>query len=144
MANQIPAWLTGAGVTSIVIIPLTVNPDGSFTDGTSQSLTGRLDEILLEQENDLVDVTPMDVRQKNEVIVESGTNLVLIEILAAVGGCILSAVGNSSDYVQAGFARGGHSYSGTFVIKSYKETIHKGKSVGVLTLAPCGIGVVYV
>ena len=143
MANQLPAWLTGAGVTSIVITPLTVNPDGTFTVGTAQSLTGHLDEIVLEQYNKLENITPLDEREDNEVIIASGTSLVLIEILAKSSGCFLAAVGNATDYVQAGFARGGHTFSGTFVIKGYKETIRRGKSVGELTVSPCGIGIVY-
>lgn len=144
MPNTLPNWLTGAGVTAIVITPLTVNPDGTFSVGTANSLTGRLDEIGLEQVNTLANITPLDERQDNEAIVGSGTTLTLIEILAKLNGCILSAVGNSCDYVQAGFARGGHTYSGTFVVKSYRETIRRGKSVGELVVSPCGVGVSYV
>lgn len=144
MSNNLPNWLTGAGVTAIVITPLSVNPDGSFVVGSAQSLTGRLDEILLEQTNTFANITPLDERQDNEAIVASGTTLTLVEILAKLNGCILSSIGNSCDYVQAGFARGGHTYSGTFVIKSYRETIRRGKSVGELVVSPCGVGVSYV
>ncbi len=144
MANQLPDWLTGAGVTAIVVTPLTVNTDGTFTVGTGQSLTGHLDEITLEQVNTLQNITPLDERQDNEVIVGSGTTLTLVEILSKVNGCFLSAIGNSTDYVQAGFARGGHTYLGTFVIRRYRESIRRGKSVGELVISPCGIGVSYV
>lgn len=143
MPNQIPAWLTGSGVTSIVITPLSVAADGTFTAGTSQSLTGRLDEIVVEQYNTLQNITPIDERLDNEVITGTGTSLILVEILAKAGGCILAEVGSTADYVQAGFSRGGKSYAGTFVIKSYRETLRRGKSVGELTVSPCGIGVTY-
>jgi|GEM_PF-2578098 len=144
MATQIPDWLTGAGVIAIVITPLTVANDGTFTVGTTQSLTGHLDEITLEQYNQLENITPLDSRQDNEVIVASGTNLNLYEILSRANGNFLSLVGNGTDYVQAGFSRGGKSFAGTFVVRSYKESLRRGKSVGILSLSPCGIGVAYI
>lgn len=143
MPNQIPAWLTGAGVTNIVITPLTVAADGTFTAGTAQSLTGRLDEIVVEQASDLQNITPIDERQDNFAIVGSGTSLILVEILARSGGCHLASIGNGFDYVQAGFSRGGFGFSGTFVVKGYRETIRRGKSVGELTVAPCGVGAAF-
>lgn len=143
MANQIPPWLTGLAVTNIVITPLTVNPDGTFTLGTAQSLSGHLDEIALEQYNLLENITPLDSRQDNEVIVGSGTTIQLIEILAKSGGNSLSSAGNGFDYIDATFTRGGSTYTGTFVVKGYKETIRRGKSVGILTMSPCGTGISY-
>ena len=143
MANQIPPWLTGLAVTNIVITPLTVNADGTFTLGTVQSLSGHLDEIVLEQYNLLENITPLDSRQDNEVIIGSGTTIQLVEILARSSGNFLSAAGNGFDYIQATFARGGSTYTGTFVVKGYKETIRRGKSVGIMAMSPCGIGVAY-
>lgn len=140
---SIPTWLVGTAVTAISITPLTVASDGTLTAGSAASLTGHLDEISLEQSNDLETIVPLDVRQNNEVITGSGTQLTLIEILASSGGNILAAVSNTYDYVLASFARGGKSYTGTFVVKGYGEGIRRGKSVGTLRLAPCGIAVTY-
>lgn len=141
--STIPTWLVGSHVTAISITPLTVAGDGSFTLGTTQSLTGHLDEITLEQFNETENIAPMDVRQNNEVITGSGANLILIEILSSSGGNFLAAAGNANDYVQASFARGGKSFTGQFVVKNYSEGLRRGKSVGTLRLAPAGIGVVY-
>ena len=143
MSNPIPPWLIGSAVTAVSITPLSVASDGTLTAGTSISLTGHLDEITLEQYNHTENIVPLDTRQDNEVIVASGTAMTLIEILTRTGGNFLAAVGNSGDYVSAGFARGGKTWSGTFVVKGYVEMIRRGKCVGTLRLAPCGTGVSY-
>lgn len=141
--SNIPTWLVGSGVTAISITPLTVNSDGSYTLGSSSSLSGHLDEISLEQVNDTENIVPFDTRQNNEVIVGSGTTLTLVEILAKSGGNILAAIGNSYDYVQASFSRGGKAFTNVFVVKGYSEEIKRGKSVGTLQLSPAGSGVTY-
>lgn len=140
MPSPIPNWLAGTDVTAVTITPLTVAADGSFTTGTAQSLAGHLDEIQLHQSNTLESVIALDSILENKVIVASGTALVLIEILTKVGGCFLAQIGNGFDYCQASFARGGRVFTGTFVIEKYFETLHRGKSVGALSLSPCGIG----
>ena len=141
--SSIPTWLVGTAVTAISITPLTVASDGTLTAGSADSLTGHLDEINLEQANDLENIAPMDVRHNNEVITGSGTQLTLVEILASSSGNILAGVSNAYDYVSASFSRGGKAYTGTFVVKGYGEGIRRGKSVGTLRLAPCGIAVSY-
>lgn len=141
--SSIPTWLVGTAVTAIAITPLTVASDGTLTPGTAASLTGHLDEIGLEQANDLENIVPMDVRENNEVITGSGTQLTLVEILASANGNILAGVADAYDYVQASFSRGGKAYTGTFVVKGYGEEIRRGKSVGTLRLSPCGIAATY-
>jgi hypothetical protein len=141
--SNIPTWLVGTAVTAISITPLTVGSDGSLSAGSLASLTGHLDEINLEQVNDLENIVPMDERLNNEVITGSGTLLTLVEILAHSGGNILAGIVNAYDYVQASFSRGGKAYTGTFVVKGYSEGIRRGKSVGKLSLSPCGIVVTY-
>lgn len=138
---QIPTWLIGTAVTNLTVTPLTLGADGTLTPGTTQSLTGHLDAIDLKQENVTEPVMPLDNRLQNDVIVASRTELTLAEILTHSAGNFLAAVANASDYCSATFSRGGLTFTGNFVVLSYREGIRRGKSVGTLSLGPCGLPV---
>lgn len=140
--SLVPNWLIGKYVTSIAAIPQTVGADGTLTPGSSQPLTGLLDEIGLEQYNDTENIVPMDIRQDNELIIGSGARLTLTEILSRTSGTgfnVLSQIGNANDYVSITFTRATRPFVGIFVIKSYSEALRRGKSTGTMTLGPSGI-----
>lgn len=140
--SVVPTWLIGRFVTAISVIPQTVGSDGTLTAGTSHSMTGRLDEITWTGENTTESIMGFDTRQDNKVITESGVTLELTEILdqqAATNTNVLSAVYAASDYVLVTFTRGGKAFTGFFTVGTYNESLVRGKSVGKLSLLPCGL-----
>lgn len=149
MAVQIPTWLIGKFVTGLVAVSLSADSQGNLTTDNTFAMTGLLDEITPTSTNDTENIVPLDVRQNNEVIVGSGSSLTLVEILnqqtgnqAPAGNC-LQQIAFASDYMGFTFSRSGLVYTGYFVIGEYSEGIRRGKSVGTLSVKPCGIAVAY-
>jgi hypothetical protein len=153
---SIPTWLIGKNVTAISAVAQQVNATtGALTNLTVNGtttfvMTGQLDEITPTSTNDTENIVPLDVRQNNEVIVGSGTSLTLVEILnqslyaagpPVTGGNVLLLIAFAADYVYITFTRGGTTFSGYFVVGEYAQSLRRGKSVGTLTLKPCGISV---
>ncbi len=136
----IPTWLLGRHVTAITITGQTVAADGTLsTSGSARSLVGRLDEITFNQENETEEIQALDKRAKNPVIVSSGSSFTFIEILRSNDATvtptnILADVGQLFDYILVSCTRGGRIWAGYFVIKSYQESIRRGKSTGQLTV----------
>ena len=153
---SIPTWLIGKYVTSISVQPLTPNLStgllGPLTISglTAFVMTGQLDEITPTSANDTENIVPLDVRQNNEVIIGSGTSLTLVEILnqnlytstngpGTFAGNVLMQLAARADYAFITFTRGGSIWSSYFVVGEYGQSIRRGKSVGTMSLKPCGI-----
>lgn len=131
--TALPTWLLGRNCTA-AITPQSIASDGTLTAGSQQTLVGQLDSITIDQTEELEEISPMDIRQKNYVIVASESAFELTEILKSNGTNILAAVGANSDVAYFSLTRGGQSWGFYGVVASYREEIRKGKSTGVLRL----------
>jgi len=137
MANTIPPWLLGKHVTTVSATPLTVAVDGTYTTGSASTLIGRCDEITFSSRNATENISPMDDRQTNEVIVESATSLTLVEILQSnpiAASNLLAQIAYGYDYNLFTIARAGKTFSFIGVVGDYTESLRKGKSTGTLNV----------
>jgi hypothetical protein len=150
MAN-VPTWLIGRYLTAISIIPQAVS-GGVLSPGTTFALTGLLDEITLDAINDMDDIVPLDIRQNNRVIIGSGVNMTLVEILNQInstgtfgtGGNCLRQAALAEDYQYVTFTQpSGNVFQEYFVTSQYGEGLRRGKSVGTMQVEPCGISLAY-
>lgn len=132
--TAIPAWLIGVNATTVNIIGQTIAANGTLTPGATTSLVGQLDEIEIDITNETENITPMDVRQNNYVIVGEDATITLTEILKRSGTNILAALSSSYDVAQFNLTRGAQSWSFYGTIGGYNEGLRRGKSVGRMPL----------
>lgn len=80
--RYIPEWLLGVDLTQIGVYPIQRQSDGkwAYLPGTL-SLSGSIDRIELVEEITHQVIKPVNRRLRNEVIVEDGWSLNLVEIL---------------------------------------------------------------
>lgn len=132
----VPTWFTASGgyPFTVSITRVTRGADGTLSSQASNSLLGQLDSVTLSSENTQENISAMDSRRGNNVILESATTFTLEEILKGNGTNILANVAYSFDYALISVTRGGQSYSFYGVIGSYSESLRKGKSMGTLTV----------
>ena len=139
---SIPLWFVphGVGPFSVTLTPLTLQSEGGFSGGEEMSLTGVVDEIDIRSRNTVENISPMHQRQAHYVVVESETELRLVEILRRKGTNFLPSVGHLHDYARVVLTRGDQTWSFVGVVSRYEESIRKGKSVAVLVLLQVSVG----
>jgi hypothetical protein len=130
--STIPVWLTGPGGSyAIVVTPQTVTA-GVLADTTPvATLTGNLDRISISGSKTSENIMAMDSFRRNQVPLDVGTEITLIEILKKSGTNLLATawMGNS-DYFKIGVTRGGQTWTFFGLYESYDEGLEHGKSVG--------------
>lgn len=129
----LPKWLTGpGGLYAIVVTPQT-NTNGTLADTTPvATLTGNLKRIGINGSKTVENIMAMDAGRRNNVVLDVGTEITLVEILKYNGTNLLAtAYWGSSDYHKVAITRGGQAYTFYGVYQSYDETLEHGESVGV-------------
>ena len=144
-----PNWLRGQGITTITVTPqifsggVLVTPAGP---GILQDFFTTVNEIRLETDVELRNVTPSRSRQRNMVIIETGTTFVLEELLRAQPSAMagshsfnsLASLFASYDYFKVRFVRATMGYTFYAVNGGYQEGVGQEKGTGRATFAPAG------
>lgn len=137
MAQSIPAFLTGEGVTAIAIIPITSNPGSTITYDTSVSMTGKCESIELQADNELDPVQALDDIVASQLIRANGLVIRLNELLLSTSASAAGAgqffVG-ATPYAKITFTRAGKTVYAIGVCRSYNETLARTGNKGTLEL----------
>jgi hypothetical protein len=149
MAQDIPDWLLGRGITTISVTPQTYSA-GTLTDGTVTSYYTVVDEINWSREVQTEEIAPITSQQINNVRLAAGDSFTLQEILRSLAGGAgtsfntLAQVAHTSEYHKVIFTRPGASgfqtWTGFFLLAGYDEAIRRGKSTGVARFVPIQVG----
>jgi hypothetical protein len=140
MGVQIPTWLLGRHVTSCTIRWQVPDGSGVLGNGTgsTQTLTGLIDELNYAGHDDGEDVAPLNATYRNQETLERNDTIVVSEILRQPAASSLLALvyenADNADYAIFTFTRGGNSFSMIAYIDSYVETSRRGKNTGRMTL----------
>lgn len=165
---QIPLWLQGRFCTSVVAQLQTVDPTagtlanaggtldtaslvtstGSVAAGTAVIVTGLVDSVTVRTTKQTEDISSVVETKAHHVAIMRHDTVELSEILrTGTNNCLLanlwtggSGTTNASRIVFLTFARGGQKFSGWFVMEQYTEALRRGKTVGVMRLAPVDPG----
>lgn len=142
--RYIPEWLLGVDLTQIGVYPIERQSDGTwnYLPGTL-SLAGSIDRIELIEEITHQVIKPVNRRQRNEVIVEDGFGLNIVEILKTdineynvIPRMVL--VGNQ---FAVYFAAGLESYYGWFRRGAMRHGVtDEGKNTVEMALRPMDVG----
>jgi hypothetical protein len=135
---KIPMWLIGRGVYTLFITPCSLQSNGTLTELTGGNLIGRCDEVSISGRNTLENISPMDSRLANNVVVESETVINLTEIMQSLGQAnidnVLALSAMQYDYVRVDIGRNGKTYTFYGVVGEYNENLRKGKCTATLSL----------
>ncbi len=143
--SVIPPWLRGRDVTGFIATGATAGSDGTVTDATVagiQTISGKWDEIELDNQPTTEEISAADSTRLNEVIIQDGTTVRCTQIMQRAKG---SGEGTNDvanpfaslcvayDYIKIVFIRGGKTWTGYFLRKGYNERVVRGKSTATFT-----------
>jgi hypothetical protein len=142
-------WLLGRQVTTLTARVQTLNEStgalanaggGSpgITDLSDLTAAGVIDEVRLIANRETDNISPVNSSSAHHVPIKVGFSMVLTEILrTAANATLLLNIYTSgvTNYVVITFTRGAHTWSGTFLMTAYDETIQRGKNVARLTVS---------
>lgn len=130
---SIPNFFLGRNTTTMTITAQTVGSDGALTNDTSGalSLLAVAEDIEMTQTNDLENISALNKRLKNNVVVESATTLTVNGYLLANDSSgtptnLAANITQSFDYFKWILARGGRTWTGYGIVREYSERIQKG------------------
>src|SRR5262245_34896693 len=142
--RYIPDWLLGPDLTQIGIFPLQRQSDGTwqYQPGTL-SMAGSIDRIELIEEITHQVIKPVNRRQRNELIVEDGYALNLVEILKTDTNLfnIIPRMAYISNQWAVYFTRGLDGFWGWYRRGAIRDGItDEGKNTVEMALRPMDVG----
>lgn len=142
MAATIPLWALGRHVTSILLVPQQVNTStGGLTDTTpTRQFFGHLENIELNTQFALENISSMDRAYENMVPIEQGASLTLTEIEKSAGTNLAAAAAFQATYWKYTLARGAQTFVGYGVLESYQLTGAKARVNAQFVLRPIDTG----
>lgn len=149
-------WLLGRHITTLTARVQTLNENTGaladaggaspgITDLANLTLAGVIDEVRLMMNRETDNISPVNSTSSHHVPIKVGFGLVLTEVLrTAVGASLLLNIYTSgvTNFVVITFTRGLNTWSGTFLMTGYDETIQRGKNVARVTVSPVDNGAV--
>lgn len=139
----IPLWAVGRHVTTVTLYPQAVDSAGTLSDTTpSQVMFGHLESIEIHGEAEMENISAMDRRVKNEVIIEVGTTLRMTEFAkqSSLTNKLAQAYYGSNDYFRYVITRGGQSWTGYGIIQRFGSNMPKGSIKETIDFAMCDVG----
>jgi hypothetical protein len=142
---QIPIFLIGKNVTSVVATVQTVASNGTLADSSGAdiatlangtSIIGLVDSVDVQASRTTENISGMQQTHAHYVKIARRDSVSLTEILrTGSANCLLANIWTSatSRYVKIALTRGGNSWTGYFLLNSYSESIRRGKITGTLT-----------
>lgn len=120
----LPAWAVGRHVTAVTITPQSASATTAgyvLSDVTpATTFYGHLDEISVDQEIDVEEISPMNSRIQHNVPISFGTKVRFTELEKATGTNLAAALWNTGyDYFKYVITRGSQSWTGYGVIGNY-------------------------
>jgi len=138
---SIPNPFLGRNISSLAIVPGTIDATGSWSDGTSKSILAVSENIRKTQRNELENISAINARRKNYVIIESETQYVIEGFILANDATAATSTTNPVnnyvqvyDYLKLTFGRAGLTDTFYSVVESYEEQWVKGKCTFTLTV----------
>lgn len=134
----IPMWLIGAANTTLTWTPCDLASNGVLTidAGGAISLYGQVDEWSIDLSKTEENISPMHYHRANWVTIETDQTVEITEILKSGSANLLAGIFLASAWSEYGIftaMRGLGTYVSLLKTSRYRETIRKGKSVGVMT-----------
>lgn len=135
----IPMWLLGGHNTTLTYTPYDLAADGTLTadSGGAISLVGQVDEWSIDLSKTEENISSMHRRRANWVTIEVDQTIEITEILKSGEPNLLAAIAMSGAWSEYGLftaVRGAQAWQAVLKVSRYRETVRKGKSVGVMTL----------
>ena len=146
-----PNYTLGRNLTGVSVAGVVNNGDGTYTvstiDYSDLHLGYSLDGFRINPMNESEDITPVDVKQRNNVTVTSDFRVEVSEIRQTNYNSILMEIWNSFDYVrfQRNYSQnaGGVYEPNTFIVIARvaepTETAARGKTVISMSCDSCGL-----
>lgn len=135
-----PNYLRGRDLTAVVLIGQTIGSNGTFTAGTSYTLTSVVDGYDFNSDPVLENLSAVNATAANNVPSEEDSSITVREILrkgdtTASPTCLLNAFARLYDYGQLVVTRGGLTKTFMGSRGSFTEGVNsKGKNTANLTL----------
>lgn len=77
---SVPQWVIGRQITNLSIAPCTIS-GSTVTPGSAVILTGVLESIMLRNQPEEVEISPMDATETNTVILKDSVTMEMTELL---------------------------------------------------------------
>ena len=138
---SIPQWLVpnGSGPFSVSISPITVDTSGKIESKAEHTLTGVIDSIDIRTRSRVENISPMNRRLVNYVVIDRETSFTLVEILKSKGTNFLASIAVNSSYAMISLTRGEQTWSFVGLVGEYTEKIRRGKSCAALSIVQADI-----
>jgi hypothetical protein len=139
---QIKNFALGRLTGSFTMTPYSLGADGTLTPGTSRSLTGQMKTCRFKQSNDNESLVATPGRAKNEIILESGSEVEFGGLLYANDspGSPTNWATNlvqNYDYFALSWVRGGMAITMLGIVRDFEENIEgKGGIPFTFSLGP--------
>lgn len=108
--TNVPQWLVSSkgGIITCKITPVTIADDGAVTVVSAEeaSLITRLANFRIRSSKTLVEMSPITSDQRNQVPVDTGSEIVVAEILPKSGQSHLLDLSHNYDFCRFEFTRG--------------------------------------
>lgn len=144
----IPLWVTGRQITNLQIIPQNISSVGLLSPATAVPLTGVLENIMLRNQPEEAEISPLDATATNDVILKDSQTLELTELLQnapapGTGANALAHFSQNWNYGQFTVTRGGNTWSFYGQRSTFSDGGDKGVWKSTLTLKMVGIPATY-
>jgi hypothetical protein len=131
----VPPFEIGLNTSVLTLLKRTVAADGTYTpSGSALSLYTTVETARVSCRNRVVNLSPMTMRQENNVVVETGTTMTFTGFVLRSGANAARSTAFASDYVLVSWTEGVCTWAFFGVIESYDQDSSKERSTYTLTV----------